>query len=48
MVVMAQGPHMEFSGKAIIARDPCHIGVLYTPVLHLAMALRSVLFPSEP
>ena len=42
------GPHMECSEKAIIVQDTCYDGVVYMPVLHLAMAFHSISTLSEP
>ena len=47
-MAMTHGPHMECSGKEVKAGDTCHDGVVYRPVLHLAMALHSILSLSEP
>ena len=45
---MTHGPYMECARKTIIAGDTWYDGVVDMPVLHLAMALHSVLSLSEP
>ena len=47
MVAMAHGPLHGFR-KAVIAGDTCHEGVLYIPILHLAMTFHSISSLSEP